>query len=150
MNSFECAWHWSVSYTIHACACARTHARMHARTHARTHAHTHTDYDCSRNWVLILVGMKILCEDEGFQFGFKGWQGLTALLSPSFFSSSSSSVLLLLLFSSSLVWRWPCALDRRDVKIHQLILHLLLLSSSFFVTFFQFFFFCFFQKACND
>ena len=40
----------------HTCAC------MHTRTHACTHAHTHahTDYDCSRNRVLILVGaMKI-------------------------------------------------------------------------------------------
>ena len=29
-------------------------------THARTHAHTHTHTDCSRNWVLILVGAEIL------------------------------------------------------------------------------------------
>ena len=29
-------------------------------TGARTHARTHTHNDCSRNWVLILVGMKIL------------------------------------------------------------------------------------------
>ena len=35
--------------------------------------HTHTD--CSRNWVLILVRMEILWEEEGFQFGFKRWQG---------------------------------------------------------------------------
>ena len=31
--------------------------------------------DCSRNWVLILVGVDILWEEEGFQFGFKRWQG---------------------------------------------------------------------------
>ena len=37
------------------------------------HAHTYTD--CSRNWVLILVRMEILWEEEGFQFGFKRWQG---------------------------------------------------------------------------
>ena len=37
-----------------------THTRTHARTHARTHTHTHTHTDCSRNWILILVGMKIL------------------------------------------------------------------------------------------
>ena len=45
----------------------------HARTHARTHTHTHTD--CSRNWVLILVRMETLLEEEGFQFGFKRWHG---------------------------------------------------------------------------
>ena len=28
----------------------------------------------SRNWVLIVVGAKILWEEEGFQFGFKHWQ----------------------------------------------------------------------------
>ena len=40
----------------------------------KTHyKHTHTD--CSRNWVLILVRMEILWEEEGFQFGFKRWQG---------------------------------------------------------------------------
>ena len=32
-------------------------AHTHTHTHARTHAHTH---DYSRNWVLILVGVKIL------------------------------------------------------------------------------------------
>ena len=32
--------------------------------------HTH-----SRNWVFILVGAEILWEEEGFQFGFKRWQG---------------------------------------------------------------------------
>ena len=37
--------------------------------------HTHTD--CSRNWVLILIRMEILWEEEGFQFGFKRWQGWT-------------------------------------------------------------------------
>ena len=36
---------------------------------------THTHTDCSRNWVLILVRMEILWEEEGFQFGFKRWQG---------------------------------------------------------------------------
>ena len=40
------------------------------KTKTRTHyKHTHTD--CSRNWVLILVRMEILREEEGFQFGFK-------------------------------------------------------------------------------
>ena len=51
-------------HTSHTWACACTH----------THTHTHTHNDCSRNWVLILVGAKILWE-EGFQFGFKRWQG---------------------------------------------------------------------------
>ena len=36
-----------------------------------TNAHT----DCSRNWVVILVRMEILWEEEGFQFGFKRRQG---------------------------------------------------------------------------
>ena len=45
---------------------ARTHTQTHARTLARTHAYTHTHTythtynDCSRNWVLILVGAEIL------------------------------------------------------------------------------------------
>ena len=39
----------------------------------RVRTHTHTD--CSRNWVLILVRMEILWEEESFQFGFKRWQG---------------------------------------------------------------------------
>ena len=47
-----------------------THARTHTHTH--THIHTHTHTDCSRNWVL---RMEILWEEEGFQFGFKRWQG---------------------------------------------------------------------------
>ena len=53
---------------MHAHTPARTHACTHARTHARTHTHTqcaHNDY--SRNWVLILVGVAILWEEEGFQ-----------------------------------------------------------------------------------
>ena len=33
--------------------------------------------DCSRNCVLILVGVEILWEEEGFQCGFKRWQGWT-------------------------------------------------------------------------
>ena len=31
----------------------------------------HTHNDCSRNWVLILVRMERLGEEEGFQFGVK-------------------------------------------------------------------------------
>ena len=30
---------------------------------------THTHNDCSRNWVLVLVRMEILWEEEGFQVG---------------------------------------------------------------------------------
>ena len=33
-----------------------------------------THNDCSRNWVLILVWVEILWEEEGFQFGFNRWQ----------------------------------------------------------------------------
>ena len=53
----------------------RMHARTHTCTHARAHTHTHIYNDSSRNWVPILVGMKILWEEEGFQFGFKRWKG---------------------------------------------------------------------------
>ena len=35
-----------------------------------TKPHTHTHNDCSRNWVLVLVRMEILGEEEGFQFGY--------------------------------------------------------------------------------
>ena len=80
-------WIWMcmtlISIIHHACAHTHTHthARTHThaltRTHACTHTHTHSDYDCSRNWVLMLVGTKILWEEEGFQFGFKRWQGWT-------------------------------------------------------------------------
>ena len=38
-------------------------------THTHTHTYTHTD--CSRNWVLILVGAEILWQEEGFQSAFK-------------------------------------------------------------------------------
>ena len=34
-------------------------------------SYMHTRNDCSRNWVLILVGAKILWEEEGFQFSFE-------------------------------------------------------------------------------
>ena len=75
----------------------RTHKRTH--WHARTHRHRfiititshsypkmifkvdgitcknkHTHNFSSRNWVLILVGAKILWEEEGFQFGFERWK----------------------------------------------------------------------------
>ena len=53
-----CVRHWSVS----------NNAYMRARTHT-------THNDCSRNWILILVRMEILWEEEGFQLGFKRWQG---------------------------------------------------------------------------
>ena len=48
----------------------------HIHTHARAPPlppppHTHTYNDCSRNWVLVLVRIERLGEEEGFQFGFK-------------------------------------------------------------------------------
>ena len=43
---------------------------IYMKYYTETHTHTHT-HDCSRSWVLILVGMKILGEEKGFQFGFK-------------------------------------------------------------------------------
>ena len=54
----------------------KTHYKhTHTHTYTHTYTHTHTYTDCSRNWVLILVRMEILWEEEGFQFGFKRWQG---------------------------------------------------------------------------
>ena len=50
-----------------------THVKHSPTKTIYTHTHTHTD--CSRNWVLILVRMEILWEEEGFQFGFKRRQG---------------------------------------------------------------------------
>ena len=35
------------------------------------HTHVCTHNDCSRNWVLILVGMEILWEEEGFSLALK-------------------------------------------------------------------------------
>ena len=52
-----------------------THTHTHTYTHTHTHTHTHARNDCSRNWVLILAGVEILWEEEGFQFGVKRWQG---------------------------------------------------------------------------
>ena len=52
----------------HTCTCTHTHTH----THTLTHSHTH---ECSRNWVLILFAVKIWRAEEGFQSGFKRWQG---------------------------------------------------------------------------
>ena len=38
----------------------RTHTRTHTCAHIHTHTYTHTRADCSRNWVLILVGAEML------------------------------------------------------------------------------------------
>ena len=68
---------------LHKVLYRHTHTAMNLNVHdigqyhtsyMLAHTHTHTDYGCSRNWVLILVGTKILWEEKGFQFGFKGWQ----------------------------------------------------------------------------
>ena len=59
----------------HAHAHTHTHTHSHTLTHARARARARVYTDCSRNWVLILVRMEILWEEEGFQFGFKRWQG---------------------------------------------------------------------------
>ena len=47
--------------------------------HERTHTHTHTHNDCSKNWVLILVEVEILWEEDGFQSGFKKMAGLSSV-----------------------------------------------------------------------
>ena len=52
----------------------RYYMKTHTDTHTVTHTHTHTHTDCSRNWELILVGVEILWQEEGFQFAFKRWQ----------------------------------------------------------------------------
>ena len=52
-----------------------SYRKYYTHTHIHTHTHTHPHSDCRRNWVLILVRMEILWEEEGFQFGFKRWQG---------------------------------------------------------------------------
>ena len=49
------------------------HAHAHTHTHTHTHTHSHTNNDCSRNWVLILVGVRILWGEDGFQVGFERW-----------------------------------------------------------------------------
>ena len=36
-----------------------THTHTHKHAHMHTHTHTHTYNDCSRNWVLIFVGILI-------------------------------------------------------------------------------------------
>ena len=48
----------SPTKTIYTRYYMETHTCTHARWHARMHACKHNDY--SRNWVLILVGVKIL------------------------------------------------------------------------------------------
>ena len=59
----------------HTNALLTTHTHTHTHIHTHTHTHTHTHNDWSRNRVLILVRMEMLWEEEGFQFGFKRWQG---------------------------------------------------------------------------
>ena len=83
----------SYQNNLHKCymeSHTRTHTRIHARTHAHTRAHTHTYSDCSRNWVLILVGAEILWGEECFQFHFKRWQGGPEDLTPSLISCTVS------------------------------------------------------------
>ena len=45
--------------------------RTRACTHTHSHTHTHTYTDCSRNWVLILIRMEILREEEVFSLALK-------------------------------------------------------------------------------
>ena len=45
--------------------------------YAQAHTHNH-----SRNWVLIVVEAEILWEEEGFQFGFKWFQGRPSHIKP--------------------------------------------------------------------
>ena len=73
---------WALtSYIINLNAVFYTHVEdsptrtIYIRHYMDTHTHTHTHCDCSKNWVFILVRAEILWEEEGFQFGFKRWQG---------------------------------------------------------------------------
>ena len=71
-------------YTYDKALYGNTHTR--SCTHALWHAHTVT---VAETWQLILVGAERLWEEEGFQFGFKRWQGWaqtpsTGLRHPSF------------------------------------------------------------------
>ena len=54
-----------------ALICMRKQAR--ALTHTHTYARAHND--CNKNWVVLLVGAEILREEDGFEIGFKRWQG---------------------------------------------------------------------------
>ena len=47
-----------IRYYMDTRARAHTHTHTHTYTRARTHTHAHND--CSRNWVLMLVGVEIL------------------------------------------------------------------------------------------
>ena len=62
-----------------------TYTHMRTRSHRETHTHTHVHNGCSRNWVLILVGVEILWEEEGFQLGSKRWQGWPVSIRSCFF-----------------------------------------------------------------
>ena len=59
-----------------------------------THARTHARNDCSWNWVSILVGVEILWEEEGFQFGFKRCSRLLSFVFSSYILSSILHVFL--------------------------------------------------------
>ena len=81
---------WILIYTRRATTktiYVRYYMETHTHTHTHTHSHSHTR-ECARVhtctqwlyqklgiWVLILVGVEILWEEEGFMFGFKRWQG---------------------------------------------------------------------------
>ena len=43
--------------SLHKVVYGNTHTHTHTHTHRHTHTHTH---ECSRNWVLILVSVRIL------------------------------------------------------------------------------------------
>ena len=65
---------------IHTHTHTHTHTHIHTHTHTHTHTYSHTCTQCCRNWVLILVRVEILWEEEGFQFGFKRWQGWAVVM----------------------------------------------------------------------
>ena len=56
----------------------------------RAHTHTHTRTHCSRNWVLVLVGVEILWAEDGFEFGFKRCHPQQHLLSDLYFCFCSN------------------------------------------------------------
>ena len=76
--------HSPIKNNLHKVFYGNTHTAINLNVHdtdqyhtSYMHTHTHNEYDCSRNWVLIFIGAKILWEEKGFQFGFKRRQGWT-------------------------------------------------------------------------
>ena len=71
--------YWLKYNILYLCRAQSYLNNLHKVLYGNTHTHAHTHNDCSRNWVLILVGAKIVWQEEGFQFGFKRLPGLSSV-----------------------------------------------------------------------